>query len=352
MSRVSVVIPCYNYGRFLPECVRSALDDQPGSDVRVLIIDDASPDGSGEVARELAAADHRIEVVVHPTNRGHIATFNEGMLDWSNGEYCVLLSADDKLTPGSLRRATEFLDEHPDVGFAYGHVLIFHQDTPLPAARTRLRGTTIWPGRAWLRHMFKVGDNPIATAEVVVRTSLQHQVGRYDPRLPHTSDLGMWLRLAVHADVGFIRADQAYYRRHASNMSSNYAAPIDGLRERRRAYDLMLEEAGTDLAGGNELADLVHRRFATDALRAAIRAYDRRWTDSAAADALEDFAFDCWPAAARLPAHLGLRLRRHLGPGLMPYVRSITGSAVRHDFIEWRRWRSVRHRGMWPRLMP
>ena len=48
--------PCYNYGRFLRECVSSALNDQPGSHVRVLIIDDASQDDSAETARKLAAA--------------------------------------------------------------------------------------------------------------------------------------------------------------------------------------------------------------------------------------------------------------------------------------------------------
>jgi glycosyltransferase involved in cell wall biosynthesis len=349
MSQVCVVIPCYKYGRYLRECVRSVLDDQPGSDVRVLIIDDASPDGSADVARQLAAADHRIEVLVHPENRGHIATFNEGIMEWADGDYCVLLSADDMLTPGALRRATEFLDAQPHVGFAYGHVVIFQQDAPLPTARTDLRGMTIWPGRSWLGYMFRAADNPIATAEVVVRTSLQHQVGPYDPSLPHTSDLAMWLRLAVHADVGFIRADQAYYRRHASNMSSDYATPIEGLRERRRAYDALLERGG--LTGADGLADLVHRRFAQQALRAANRAYDRRGADPAV-DELEAFAFDSWPAAARLPAYVALQCRRRLGPELMSYLRPITGSEVRHDFMEWRRWRSVRHSGIWPRVMP
>src|SRR5713101_4189961 len=55
MSSVSVVIPCYKYGHFLEESVASVLDDQPGVDVRVLIIDDASPDDSAEVARKIAA---------------------------------------------------------------------------------------------------------------------------------------------------------------------------------------------------------------------------------------------------------------------------------------------------------
>ena len=99
MGSVSVVIPCYRYGHFLADCVRSVLDEQPGVDVRVLIIDDASPDDSADQARKLAAADPRITVQVHEANRGHIATYNEGLLEWADGDYSVLLSADDRLTP-------------------------------------------------------------------------------------------------------------------------------------------------------------------------------------------------------------------------------------------------------------
>src|SRR5437660_6584650 len=72
--RVTVVVPCYNYGRYLPQCLASALD-QPGVDVDVVLVDDASTDGSGDVAEELAAADSRITLVRHAVNAGHIATY-------------------------------------------------------------------------------------------------------------------------------------------------------------------------------------------------------------------------------------------------------------------------------------
>ncbi|WP_460807831.1 glycosyltransferase family 2 protein [Micromonospora zhanjiangensis] len=93
---VSVVIPCYNYGHYLPECVHSVLS-QSGVEVDVLIVDDASPDGSAEVARELSA-DPRVRLIAHRENRGHIATYNEGLAA-VDGEYVVLLSADDLLSP-------------------------------------------------------------------------------------------------------------------------------------------------------------------------------------------------------------------------------------------------------------
>jgi glycosyltransferase involved in cell wall biosynthesis len=75
---VTVVIPCYNYGHYLPTALSSVLD-QPGVDVEAIVIDDASPDGSGAIVRQLAAADERIRPIVHERNRGHIATYNEGL---------------------------------------------------------------------------------------------------------------------------------------------------------------------------------------------------------------------------------------------------------------------------------
>ena len=71
MSKVNVVVPCYNYGRFLADCVSGALDDQPGMDVRVLIIDDASQDDSAEIAQKHAASDDRVDVRVHRQQGPH-----------------------------------------------------------------------------------------------------------------------------------------------------------------------------------------------------------------------------------------------------------------------------------------
>src|ERR671937_1179159 len=118
MSRVDVIIPCYNYGRYLPGCVRSVLG-QEGVDVRVLIIDDASPDGSGAAAEELARQDARVQARRHAVNRRHIATYNEG-LDWAAGDYLLLLSADDLLAPGALRRGARGGGSPPPGGLASG----------------------------------------------------------------------------------------------------------------------------------------------------------------------------------------------------------------------------------------
>jgi glycosyltransferase involved in cell wall biosynthesis len=338
MSSVSVIIPCYNYGHFLEEAVASVLDDQQGVDVRVLIIDDASPDNSAETARKIAAREPRVEVLVHETNKGNIATYNEGLLEWADGDYCVLMSADDRLTPGALRRARDLLDSNPAVGLVYGRALWVMHGTPPPAPRTRVRGWSVWPGTWWIERRFRDAENPITSPEVVVRTSVQKRAGGYDPRLPHAADLEMWMRLAANADVGFIRgADQAFYRLHDRNMRQAFSALMD-LRERRLAFQTVLDRHGERLPDAGRMSGLVHRALAREALWAAGREYHREGPGQASVSELLDFASDCWPEVSGLPLYRTLRAGRRIGPQGMLYM-------LNHKGHWWLRRRGWRYRG-------
>lgn len=348
MTSVSVVIPCYKYGHYLDACTRSVLDDQPGVDVKVLIIDDASPDDSAEVAREIARRDPRVEVAVHPANRGHIATYNEGLLEWADRDYSVLLSADDLLTPGALTRATGLLDAHPDVAFVYGHPIHFDSDLPLPPARTGSPRWTVWDGDWWLERRFREATGCVTCPEVVVRTDIQKRVGGYDPELPATGDMEMWMRMAVQGRVGYLRGvDQAYYRVHRTSMSKTTFAPnsVD-LRHRKLAYDRVLAEYGELLPDTTPWADLVNKRLAKDALWEASRAFDRGRTASVPVDDLEEFARTCWSDVERLPGYWTYRLRRMLGAERAPYLQPVVLSAVVHKIRTWLWWKSWERRGI------
>lgn len=346
MSSVSVVIPCYNYGHFLKDAVDSALTGQGGVDVDVLIIDDASTDDSAQVAKQIAAEDPRVQLVVHATNKGNLATYNEGLIDWATGDYSVLLSADDRLIPGALTRAAGLLDANPTVGFVYGRPLHFQEGSPLPVPRTEGRGWSVWPGHWWIERRFKSGVNCITSPEVMVRTSLQQKVGGYDPRLRHSGDLEMWLRLAAHADVGYLRGiDQTYYRVHSSNMTKS-RPPVVDLQQRRLAFEVMLETCGDRVQDASRLSQIVHRRLSWEALWIAARAYDRGHTDQIPVDELTAFALDCWPQAARLPVYRGLELRRRIGSRYMPYLQPLILSAVAHKARNWLWWRTWERKGV------
>lgn len=338
---VSVVIPCYNYARFVANCVRSALD-QDGVDVRVLIIDDASTDDSARVARRLAAEDDRVEFRVHEANRGHIATYNEGLLEWADGDYSVLISADDLLTPGSLGRATAVLEANPTIGFIYGHAAWWDDDKPLPAARVEPKGVTIWPGLEWLRIVSRLGHSVISSPEVVVRTSVQQKIGGYRPDLPHTGDAEMWMRFAVHSDVAYIKGvDQAYYRIHGTQMT-NDRVPLVDLVQRKAAYDALFDEHGDRIPDAHRLRRSAARRMAKEALWRACRAYERRRMATTPIGELVDFASATYPATARLPEYWGLRWRQSVGPQMCPYLQPLMVSAVHRRVrtaLWWRRWK-------------
>jgi Glycosyl transferase family 2 len=344
---VKVIVPCYGYAHLVEGCVRSVLD-QDGVDVRVLLVDDVSPDDTATVGRRLAAEDGRVTYRRNERNLGLIGTANEG-LEWAqDSDYVILISADDRLTPGSIGRAVAVMEEKPEVGFVYGHAQYFEDDEHLPEVRTRERGARIQSGREWIKLRCRSGHSCISSPEVVVRTSVQLRVGRYDPDCTHASDLNMWLRLAAVSDVGYVKgATQAYYRVHADSMLRSMLGAAGGqivdLSERRTAFENFFDRVGERVRGSSKLRETARRTLARQALWKASRAYDKGEASGEGArevERLARFALDTSPAARRLPGWWGMRLRRKIGSGrslaFLPFL--VTGAAhkLRVSYGHWR----------------
>jgi glycosyltransferase involved in cell wall biosynthesis len=320
---VDVVIPCYNYARFLRACVRSVLD-QPGVDVRVLIIDDTSSDETPEVVAELAQ-DPRVEGRRHEVNQGHIATYNEGLLEWAKADYTVLLSADDLLAPGALARAAEVFEAHPNVGMVYGRVVYYTDHDDLPSVTAAPAGRTVWSGVDWIEARCRTGQNVLSSPEAVVRTSVQQEVGGYRPDLPHAGDLEMWMRIAAVSDIGYVRGKPAaYYRVHQqSMMRTRFSSLFADLEQRQAVFERFFAEH-PDLPP--RLRSLANRSIAKDALWRAVRAYDRDKLDEIPVDELVAFAERVFPDTARLPEYRALRRRRALGAKVCSRTQLFVGS--------------------------
>ncbi len=94
---VSIVVNNYNYARFLPRCVGSALA-QTYPHVEVVVVDDASTDGSQQIIQSFA---QRVTPVLKVVNAGHGAAFNSGFAA-SRGEIVIFLDADDHLYPQAV----------------------------------------------------------------------------------------------------------------------------------------------------------------------------------------------------------------------------------------------------------
>ena len=332
---VSVFVPSYNYGRFLSECVGSVLS-QEGANVKVLIIDDASTDETPRVAEELRRQDSRVDYIRHARNQGHIATYNEG-IDWADGDYTVLLSADDLLTPGSLRRSTQILEAHPTATFAYGRGVPFRPGQKRPKPRVESRGGRfhVWSGDRWIDAICRRARNDIASPEVVVRTAAQKRAGGYRPELPRAGDLEMWLRLASLGSVGrVVDSDQAYYRLHDNAMhNSRMTTAVEYTAQRKAAFDRFFDDSSShDAQLAARRRTTTYEALSRKMLRVLIRALDqgKRDLDGSTPNEVIDFCATLCDVES-LPECRALKWRVSLGTrGCLMVGPLVATATLRH----------------------
>lgn len=337
----SVAIPCYNYARFLERCVGSVLEQR---DVRVdvLIIDDCSTDDSEAVGRRLAE-DPRVTYRRHEANEGHIATFNEGV-DWAANDFFLLLSADDLVAPGAFARAATVFERHPGVGLVYGGVERF-VDTVEPADVGDPDSVTVHDGREWVERRCRAAENCVHSPEVILRTAVQRQAGHYDLRCRHTSDLNMWLRVGMLADLAYLDGSiQAYYRRHDSNMSRvEHGRKLGQIQQRHMAFQGFFEDASPH-APVDRWRQLEGRRIAAETIWEVGRAIERNEANDDDVAAHVEFAVAVDPSVRRRPGFIGMTIRRRLGSRsrfLPPFLAS---RLIRAGIRKWE-WRNRMRNG-------
>lgn len=297
MKSVDVVIPNYNYGRYLRHCVSSVLS-QNIDKLRILIIDNASADDSQQIARDLAASDSRVELLLREKNRGPHQSFNDG-IDWAQSDYFLILCSDDYLAPGALEHAVDLMESHPEVHLTYGASRFLRTEEVLEnASLTERPRWTIKDGPTFLQDISRSGRNIISGPTVIVRTSVQKQVGHYNPKLTHTDDLEMWLRFTLWGSIAATDAVQAVARVHPFNQSATVGNLRQWSIEFEAAYRSFFNGAGADLDNADDLLRLARHALSDRAYWSAISLLcrgERGWRD------LLVHAVRLRPVAALLP---------------------------------------------------
>jgi GT2 family glycosyltransferase len=310
-TSVDVIVPCYNYGRYLRECIESVIS-QEGAGVRVLIIDDASSDETQSIGSELAKRDSRIEYRRHPSNRGHIETYNEG-LQWVDSEFLLLLSADDALYRDALKTATGIMAAHPEIGFVFGKAFDGQrmQDCPLIDSQDTNVYRTIQASE-FLNHCCANAHNPVPTPSAIIRSSVQKRIGNYRHDLPHTADLEMWMRLAADGQVGISRSVLAFHRKHSNNMTYQHQRPgIGDLIECHKAIDSFCDTHADPSLNVSQLRDMGRKAVAWRAFWSA--SCQLELGNLTLCSSCLDLSRSMFPAIANTHQWRKMRLKRLLG---------------------------------------
>jgi glycosyltransferase involved in cell wall biosynthesis len=265
---VDVVIPSYNYARYLDDCISSALR-QDDVDLRVLVLDNASTDDSVAVARRIAAADPRVSVVARPSNIGLHRSLNDGV-DRLTGDFAVFLCADDMLAPGALARAGSFLSANPSVALAFGRGELFSTEPPT-LQPDQINGTwKMQSGTEFIRRCCRFARMPFLMSSVIVRTDRLRAAGYFRSEIAHTSDFELWLRVALHGDVAETTAVQGLTRIHGENLQLEVRSAHDWNLELEGMFDSFFRREGKDLPQAGEFARLARRSLGERAYWSAL----------------------------------------------------------------------------------
>jgi glycosyl transferase family 2/glycosyl transferase-like sugar-binding protein len=199
---VSVVIPCFNYGHYLAECLDSALS-QTYPHVEVIVVDDGSTDNTAQIVARYSGVRY-----IHQSNSGLSAARNAGIRA-SRGQYIQPLDADDKLAPTSIEKCVALLDG---------------ADIAVPGQQ-EFEASRHFYGRATWRMELPdfLSGNRIHCASMYRRKAWE-QVGGYDERmLDGYEDWDFWIRIisAGYSKIRVIDEPLFLYRVHADSMLRN-----------------------------------------------------------------------------------------------------------------------------------
>ncbi len=209
---VSFVIPCYNYGRFLPDCLNSIFQLEGGYSFEVIAIDDASTDDTAQVLEGFR--DPRLRVIRHATNQGGDQAVTNGLLA-ARGELVARIDPDDRYRPCFLRETVPVFERYPEVGLVHGAVAVI--DGAGNPAESKLNSSR-WPkepsrGNAFVALLEK---NAVSAPTVIARR------GIWLSALPLPRDLVFndWyfnLTMARRCEFYFVPRVLADYRIHGAN---------------------------------------------------------------------------------------------------------------------------------------
>ncbi len=240
--RVSIVTPSFNQAKFLALTAQNVLSQSGDFDLKWIVIDGGSNDGTIELLRSLN--DPRL-TWVSEKDRGQAHALNKG-LQVADGEVIGWLNSDDLYLPDTLQTVVDALHSDARAQWIVGSYQIIDESGKQirpSIARYKERALKNYRFRSLLR------ENFISQPAVFWRSDFGRQIGAADESLHWTMDYDLWLRMGRKCDPLIIPRPLAQFRIHGSSKSGK----VD-----RRQFDEQYQVAGRYF-DGDWVSRIVHR---------------------------------------------------------------------------------------------
>ncbi|RZK12555.1 MAG: glycosyltransferase family 2 protein [Flavobacterium sp.] len=199
---VSVLMTCYNRGRFLAEAIESVLASSY-KNFELIIVDDASTDDSLAISQAYAARDTRIKVVSNNKNLGDYKNRNHAA-SFANGKYIKYVDSDDRIEEKSLEIMVDGMEQNPLVSVGFS-----------PRRQSeKIAYPVVFDGAAALRkHFIGGGLLEAGPASAIIRLDKFNEVGCFSGKR-YVSDYECWLKLCLVSSIILFEPGLVWLRTH------------------------------------------------------------------------------------------------------------------------------------------
>jgi len=222
MVKITVYMPCFNYGRFLEKAIQSVLK-QTISDWELIVIDDGSTDNTQEILAMYEG--HKKIRIVRQENKGLNVT-NNIALRLANGKYIMRLDADDYLDENALHILSNILDTKKEIGLVYPDYY-----------EVDLKGEIIHlVRRKKIEEEVELLDLPAHGACTMFRKELLMQIGGYLEAFSCQDGYELWLRFIQKYNPYNVNIPLFYYRQHPSSLTKKFKEILETRRKIKRSF--------------------------------------------------------------------------------------------------------------------
>ncbi len=217
---VSVVIPCYNYGRFLSEALESILA-QTYTSWECIIVDDGSTDNTKEIAHQYTSGDSRFQYI-YQKNQG-LAGARNAALKQSKGEYIQFLDADDMLERDKLALQVPIFKTNHHIDLVFSNILSFKHNVHPRIFNPFIMEAVPVSGKGEVIMNNLVVDNSFLPGCVILKRELYNRVGFFRSGMGGLEDWNYWFRAALLGAEFYNDTREGTHllaRNHGHNMSS------------------------------------------------------------------------------------------------------------------------------------
>lgn len=217
---LSIIMPHYNHGKYVGDAVGAILQ-QSFQDFELILVDDASTDGSIDTLYTLASKNSKIRLFRNASNQGPAYSGNKALQE-ARGELCVFASADDWVLPGFFERSIQQLESHPTAALCTSDFGYFQDGEEIVRSKklySKVGHATAF-NEAQALELFQTSKFQIPGHTTVMRKQVIERLGGFRPELGFLCDWFLLHSAALHFGFVYVPDVLAAMRMHPNAYSA------------------------------------------------------------------------------------------------------------------------------------